>query len=411
MTITSPPNAALLPLFLSLALCLFSAVAAGGAELRRSASGLPGLPLSAAVEGDDFVYLAGALGTLPGSRSLADGVEAQTRQTFENLEATLAGLGLDRTRIVELRIFLPDLRFYPAVDAEIGRRFGAAPPTVAVAEAALALPGAEVEIAAVAAKAGVAIEALTPAGWRPPPMHFRHALRAGGAIFLSGQVGVDMKTGSAVPGGTAAQARQAFDNVRQLLEAAGSSLGEVAGCRVFLADARDFSQLNEVWNGLFTAAPPVRETLQGKLGAPDLRIEVHCYAVGGERRAVEPSGEKPAGQPYSTAIAAGGRLYTSGMVARTAGGWTAGGVRDQTRAVLAKLAAVLEKAGAGPQDVMDATVVLAHPSYYEAMNEEYRQFFPAALPARITVVQPLMSAEGLVEISFVVRLPAPPAAH
>jgi 2-iminobutanoate/2-iminopropanoate deaminase len=144
------------------------------------------------------------------------------------------------------------------------------------------------------------------------------------------------------------------------------------------------------------------------LGAPDLKIEIHCYAVAGARRAIEPSGQKPAGQPYSTAIAAGGRLYTSGMVARTAGGWTTGGVGEQTRAVLAKLASVLEAAGAGAADVMDATVVLAHPSYYEAMNEQYRQFFPAAVPARITVVQPLMSAEGLVEISFVVRLPAPP---
>lgn len=412
MALSSPSAASLsfLPLALTLALCLFPALGVFAGELRRSAGGLPGLPFSSAVEIGDFVHLSGALGTLPGSRSLAEGTAAQVKQTLDNLEATLAGAGLDRSRVVEMRIYLSDIRFYALVDAEIGRRYGAAAPTLAVAEAALAIPGAEVEIAAVAAKAGVPIEAVIPPGWAPPSMNFRHALRAGDALFLSGQVGVDMKTGATVPGGAAAQARQAFENLRQLVEAAGMTLGELAGCRVFLADARDFPQLNEVWNGLFPTAPPVRETLQGKLGTPELKIEVHGYAVKGARRAIEPSGQKPAAQPYSTAIAAGGRLYTSGMVARTPEGWVAGGVREQTRAVLGKLGKALEAAGAGPKDVADATVVLAHPSYYEAMNEEYRLFFPGgAFPARITVVQPLMSAEGLVEISFVAAVPAAPA--
>ncbi len=400
-----------LPLALSLACCLLPALAVFAGEPRRLPNkNLPGLPFSAATELGDLVYVSGALGTLPGSRTLAEGTAGQVRQTLDNLEATLASLGLDRSRVVEMRIFLSDIRFYAEVDAEIGKRYGNAAPTIAVAEGALAIPGAEVEIAVVAARQGVAIEALAPAGWAAPPMHFRQALRAGDALFLSGQVGVDPKTGQTVPGGTAEQARQAFANARQLLDAGGFSLADLTGCRVFLADARDFGQLNEVWNGLFPGAPPVRETLQAKLGSPELKIEIHCYASRGDRRAIEPSGQKPPAQPYSTGIAAGGRLYTSGMVARGADGWVKGGVREQTRAVLAKLGKILETAGASPADVADATVVIAHPSYYEAMNEEYRQFFGDAFPSRITVVQPLMAAEGLVEISFVAALPAAPAA-
>lgn len=276
-----------------------------------------------------------------------------------------------------------------------------------VVEGALALAGAEVEIAVVAARAGVPIRDVKPEGWPAPVAHFRRALAAGDSLFVSGQVGYDPQTRE-TPASAAAQARLAFANIRKLVEAAGFAMENIAACRVFLADARDFSQLNEVWKAQFPADPPVRETLQGKMTDPEFRIEIHCHAVKGPRRAIEPSGQKPAAQPYSTAIAAGGRLYTSGMVARGADGWVPGGIREQTRAVLGKLKAALEAAGATPDDVADATVVLAHPSYYEGMNEEYRLFFPNGFPSRITVVQPLMAAEGLVEISFIARLPAPP---
>jgi 2-iminobutanoate/2-iminopropanoate deaminase len=407
MSLYFPSAPSLLPCAAFLALCLLSAVGAVAGELRRSTNAaFPDLPFSAAVELGDLVYVSGALGTLPGSRSLADGIPGQVKQTLDNLEAALAKLGLDRSRIVEMRVYLPDVRNFPAVNEEIGKRFGKEAPTMTVVEGALALPGAEVEIAVVAARAGVEIKNVKPEGWPEPVAHFRRALAVGDSLFVSGQVGYDPQK-RATPAGTAAQARLAFANIRKLLETGGFAMENIASCRVFLADARDFSQLNEVWKEQFPGAPPVRETLQGKMTDPEFRIEIHCHAIKGERRAIEPSGQKPAAQPYSTAIAAGGKLYTSGMVARGADGWVAGGIREQTRAVLAKLKAALEAAGAGPDDVADATVVLAHPSYYQAMNEEYRQFFPSGFPSRITVVQPLMAAEGLVEISFIARLPAP----
>jgi 2-iminobutanoate/2-iminopropanoate deaminase len=411
MTLPCPTAASLLPYAAFITLCLLSAVGAGAGDLRRSTNAaFPDLPFSAAVELGDLVYVSGALGTLPGSSSLADGIPSQVKQTLDNLEAALAKLGLDRSRIVEMRVYLPDVRNFPAVNEEIGKRFGKEAPTMTVVEGALALPGAEVEIAVVAARAGVEIKNVKVEGWPEPVAHFRRALAVGDSLFVSGQVGYDPQKRE-TPAGTAAQARLAFANIRKLVEAAGFAMENIASCRVFLADARDFSQLNEVWKEPFPDAPPVRETLQGKMTDPEFRIEIHCHAIKGERRAIEPSGQKPAAQPYSTAIAAGGKLYTSGMVARGADGWVEGGIRAQTRAVLAKLKAALEAAGAGPGDVADATVVLAHPSYYQAMNEEYRQFFPSGFPSRITVVQPLMAAEGLVEISFIARLPAPSPAQ
>jgi 2-iminobutanoate/2-iminopropanoate deaminase len=279
MTLTCPTATSLLPYAAFLTLCLLSTVGAGAGELRRSANAaFPDLPFSAAVELGDFVHVSGALGTLPGSRTMAEGIPGQVKQTLDNLEAALARLGLDRSRIVEMRVYLPDVRNFPAVDAEVGKRFGKEAPTMTVVEGALALAGAEVEIAVLAARAGVEIKNVRPEGWPEPVAHFRRALAAGDALFISGQVGYDPQK-KETPAGTAAQARLAFANIRRLAEAAGFAMTEIAACRVFLADARDFSQLNEVWREQFPADPPVRETLQGKMTDPEFRIEIHCHAV------------------------------------------------------------------------------------------------------------------------------------
>lgn len=387
-------------LALGAAIVAGAAGAAGGAELRRHPGKNPELPFSGAVELGDLVYLSGALALTDG------GAGAQTRATLDQLEAQLAALGLDLSRVVEARVYLPDIRVFPAVDAEIGRRFGQAPPTMAVVEAALVVPGAEVEIAVVAARRGVTIEPLLPAGWSEPKAHFRRALKVGGTLFVSGQVGVDPKTKETVSGGLAAQARQAFANLEALLAAGGLGRGDVTSCRVFLADARDFGAMNEVWREFFPEDPPVRETLQGKLTDPELRIEIHCQASAGGRRVIE---RGPATQPYSTIVAGGGRVFTSGIVARTPDGFEKGGAAAQTRFILNRLGGILEKAGLGPDDVADATVALADPRYFPELNEEYRKFFPGGLPTRVTAALPLMSPEGLVEISFVAceKPPAP----
>ncbi len=171
----------------------------------------------------------------------------------------------------------------------------------------------------------------------------------------------------------------------------------VTNCRAFLADARDFQIFNEAWKEAFPNDPPVRETLQARLEG-NLKVALHCQAVAGERQIVQPG----SGTPFSTTIAAGGRLYTSGMVARGPEGWP-NGAGVQTKVILEKLNAALETAGLNPSDVADATVVLSDPRYFEAMNAEYQKFFPEGFPTRVTTAMPLMAPEALVEISFIAQ--------
>jgi 2-iminobutanoate/2-iminopropanoate deaminase len=86
------------------------------------------------------------------------------------------------------------------------------------------------------------------------------AFRAGELVFVAGQPGLDPATGSVPDGGFEAEARQAFTNLRTVVEAAGASLGRVVKTTVFLGSAEDFPAMNQLFAEFFPSAPPVRST-------------------------------------------------------------------------------------------------------------------------------------------------------
>lgn len=88
---------------------------------------------------------------------------------------------------------------------------------------------------------------------------YSHVVRLGETLYISGQPGIDPATGEP-PNGFVAEARQAFTNLKTVLEAAGSSLDRVAKVTVFLTDANNFAQLNELFGEFFATRPPARST-------------------------------------------------------------------------------------------------------------------------------------------------------
>lgn len=103
------------------------------------------------------------------------------------------------------------------------------------------------------------------------------AVRAGDFLFVAGQPGLDPFTGSVPPGGFEAEARQAFVNLRTVLEAAGASLERVVRTTVFLGSAEDFPAMNQLFAEFFPSAPPVRST--PLVGLPrGLRISIDATA-------------------------------------------------------------------------------------------------------------------------------------
>ncbi len=116
-------------------------------------------------------------------------------------------------------------------------------------------------------------------GLPKPAGPYSPATRVGNLVFVSGQVGVDPKTGL-TPHGVAAQTEQVFRNIASILEAAGSSLDRVVRCGVFVADMGEFGAMNEVYERMFDGHRPARSTIQPeRLPGSDFLVEIDAIAV------------------------------------------------------------------------------------------------------------------------------------
>lgn len=105
------------------------------------------------------------------------------------------------------------------------------------------------------------------------------ALKAGGLVFVSGQVPFDPSTGALIEGDIAAQTRQVLKNLGALLSAAGLDYRHVVRTTVFLADMNDFAAMNEVYRTFFDEPYPARSTVQAARLPRDARIEIDAIAV------------------------------------------------------------------------------------------------------------------------------------
>lgn len=92
---------------------------------------------------------------------------------------------------------------------------------------------------------------------------YSQAIRAGGLIFVSGQIPLDPATGDLVGGDDVErQIRQVFDNLRAVAEGAGSSLAGAVKITVFLTDLAHFAQVNEIMAEYFTKPYPARAAVE-----------------------------------------------------------------------------------------------------------------------------------------------------
>ncbi len=105
---------------------------------------------------------------------------------------------------------------------------------------------------------------------------YSQAIVADGFVFVAGQACVNPRTNEFEYGDIQSETRQTLENIRAILEAAGSSLKEVVRVGVFLADLNDFAAMNEVYKQYFPEDQPARTTVGVQL--PKIKIEIDCIA-------------------------------------------------------------------------------------------------------------------------------------
>jgi 2-iminobutanoate/2-iminopropanoate deaminase len=112
---------------------------------------------------------------------------------------------------------------------------------------------------------------------RPPPA-YSQAVKSAGLVFVSGTAPVDPRTGKIEGTTIQEQTRQCLENIRAILEEAGSSMDKIVSATVVLADEDDFAGMNEEWLSWFPTDPPARQGAKLPVKIPGLKVSIAAIA-------------------------------------------------------------------------------------------------------------------------------------
>lgn len=347
------------------------------------------------------------------------GAAAETTQILTNLQALLGAAGTTMDTVVRCSVSLTNLTrdFKAMTMAYEGFWLHAPPARTAVQVGALA-GNASVEIQCDAALEGSGRAAVEVPGMKAPPM-LSWATTAHGMVYLSGAGGVDFAANppKIVPGGVAKETAQALANIKQVLNASGSSPDRVVSCSVYLTDIKDFDAMNAVYKDFWPAHGPLgglpsRVCVQvGALAGG--AVEITCTAADATTlpRAVEVPSWPATAMPFSAGTTAGGIAYMSGSqgVDMKTHQRVAGGAGPETTQTLLNIQEVAEASGTKLVDVVACEVSLKSMEDFAAMNEAYKKFWPHDPPSRIAVQVGGLAFGAAVEIKCMAALSPSPA--
>lgn len=112
---------------------------------------------------------------------------------------------------------------------------------------------------------------------------YSQAVKAGGLIFVSGQIPINPNTNELVSGSIETETTQVMENLKAILSAAGATSADVVKTTIYLADMGDFAKVNEVYGSYFTGSYPARATVQVAGLPKGVRVEIDAVAIASER--------------------------------------------------------------------------------------------------------------------------------
>src|SRR5438067_6139656 len=203
-------------------------------------------------------------------------------------------------------------------------------------------------------------------------IHYGHhqspAIRAGGLIFCSGMVAIHPETGEREHGTVTSEARRIFENLKLLLECAGSSLDRLVQVHAMIYDRIEYDVLNRLYRQYVPNAPPARTVMSVQIEA-GFRVMLDVIAAAETRQpaamiyprqVIEPGRWRRPGLPPSPAIRAGEFVFLSGITATdpTTGVPERGTVAAETWRILTNLGELLEAAGSSLAKVVKVNALI-----------------------------------------------------
>jgi 2-iminobutanoate/2-iminopropanoate deaminase len=325
----------------------------------------------------------------PAQDSRAD-IGRQTTLALAAIDERLRGQRSSLADAVVITVYLRSAADFAGMNDAYRQAWSAAPPTRTTVVTDLLTPGALVEISAVAVPSGGDRRPIHPASWMASPNPYSYAIRTGETLFLSGLISRNGKDNSVVAGNVAVQTRVVMENARELLEAAGLSLSHLVSARAFLPNLDDFAEFNRVYREYVGTERPARATVGAQLTSSAYNVEITFVASAASREAIE-TAEQP-NPNLSAAIKAGNSLFVSGLLADAA--VLSRDPAAQTRDIVRKLGAVLQKAGFTPADVRDALVYVTDDAARGEAVAACREAFASAARVSITPAAVRLAAAG-----------------
>ena len=369
-------------------------------------------PYSPGIVAGDFLYVSGQ-GARDREGQLPATVEAQVRQTLDNVKAIVEAAGLTLEHVVYSQVYLQDMASYDQMDRVWREYFAKAPPARAVLGVHRMPTDTPVEISAVAIRDLSRKKLVVPPA-SPRNISWTPGVMAGDRLYLSGSFGADA-TGQ-VPDSADAQVQLALDNMKQTLAAAGLDFRHMVFVNPYLTNKAS-AQMNAIYARHFEFGnTPARATIRvaSLPGGNTIQFTGVAVADLAKRVAVRPKNMRPSATA-SPCVWAGDTYYCSAKGPFTPGpdkvqGIFASTVEAQVRQTMRNLLDGLEEAGLSFSNVVASNVYLDDIDDFSRMNRIYAQYFAEMFPTRTTVA-PLAPIDrkptsedtwpGLEQISFV----------
>ena len=345
-------------------------------------------PYSPGIMAGDFLYVSGQ-GARDRDGRLPETVEAQIRQTLENVKTIVEAAGQTMAHVVYCQVYLASIANADAMDRLWREYFPKNPPARSVLGVHRMPTDTPFEINAVAFRDLSRRRSIVPAGY-PANSPAPGGVMAGERLYLSGSFGADIGSGK-VPADPAAQVQLALDNMKGTLTAAGMDFRHVVFVNPYLT-AQASGQMNAIYAKHFEFGnTPARATIRVASLPGGNTIEFTGVAIAdlSKRLAVRPKNMAPSATA-SPCVFAGDTFFCSAKGPFTPGpdkvqGIYAATVEAQVRQSMRNLLDGLEEAGLTMANVVATNVYLDDIDDFPRMNRVYAQYFPEIFPTRTTV--------------------------